>query len=105
MSIERRRAPRVPLIASVEVNEPQTNARLKARISELSLVGCYLDTTNFLPVGTEVRLQITHSDTTVTALGVIAHCKPNMGMGIRFTDVQLDQHEKLDKWLVALVRG
>jgi hypothetical protein len=104
MAPERRRAPRVPLIASAEVVEPQTNARLKARISDLSLVGCYLDTTNCLPVGTEVRLHITHSDTTATALGVITHCLPNMGMGIRITDVQLDQHEKLDRWRAALVR-
>jgi hypothetical protein len=52
------------------------------------------------------RGQIAHrpKDTTFTALGVIAHCQPNMGMGVRFTDVQLDQHKILDKWLEALVR-
>ena len=60
--------------------------------------------TNTLPVGTEVRLHIAHNDTTFTALGVIAHRQPNMGMGIRFMDVQLDQHEILKKWLEALVR-
>jgi hypothetical protein len=49
-------------------------------------------------------LHIAHNDTTFTALGVIAHCQPNMGMGVRFTDVQLDQHKILDKWLEALVR-
>jgi hypothetical protein len=86
------------------VIELQTNARLKTRISDLSVVGCYLDMTNTLPVGTEVRLQIIHNDVTFTALGVIAHCQPNMGMGVRFTDVQLEQHKILDKWLEALVR-
>jgi PilZ domain len=101
---ERRRAPRCPLIASAEVIELTTNTHLRARISDLSFVGCYVDTTNFLPSGTEVRLHIAHKDTTFTALGVIAHCQPNMGMGVRFTDVQLDQHKILDKWLAALVR-
>jgi PilZ domain len=104
MAQERRRAPRCTLIASAEVIELQTNTHLRARISDLSLVGCYLDMTNTLPVGTEVRLHIAHNDTTFTALGVIAHRQPNMGMGIRFTDVQLDQHEILKKWLEALVR-
>ena len=104
MACERRRAPRYPLIASAEVIELRTNTRLKARISDLSLVGSYLDMTNTLPVGTEVRLNIDHEGATFTALGVIAHCQPNMGMGIRFTDLQLDQHEILDKWLTALVR-
>ena len=103
MAHERRRAPRCPLIASVEVIALATDRHLRARISELSLTGCYLDTTNVLPVGTEVRLCISHHDTTFTALGVVASCQPNMGMGVRFTDVQLDQHAILDKWLAELV--
>jgi len=104
MTPERRRAPRCPLIASAEVIELQTNTRLRARISDLSLVGCYLDTTNPLPVGTEVSLNISHNDATVAALGVVTHSQANMGMGIRFTDVQLDQNEILDGWLAAMLR-
>ena len=104
MTHEKRRAPRYSLIASVEVVELQNETHLRARISDLSLVGCYLDTTNSLPVGTEVRVQIVHNEASFTALGVIAYCHPNMGMGVRFTDVQSDQHEMLDGWLAALVR-
>lgn len=47
-------------------------------------------------------MQILHHD---AALGVIVNSAQNMGMGIRFTDVQLDQHEVLEGWLAALVRG
>jgi len=101
MAHERRRAPRFPLIASAEVIELQTNTRLRARISDLSLVGCYLDMTNPLPAGAEVTLNISHDEATLTALGVVAHSQPNMGMGIRFRDVQLDQHEVLKKSLEA----
>ena len=103
MAHERRRAPRSSIIASAGVIESKDGTNLRARISDLSLVGCYLDTTNPLPVGTEIRLNITHSDTNFTALGVVAHCQSNMGMGIRFTDVQLDQHAILDRWLAELV--
>ncbi|MGH9738787.1 MAG: PilZ domain-containing protein [Candidatus Acidiferrales bacterium] len=104
MAHERRRAPRCPLIASVEVIAPQSDAHIRARISDLSLVGCYLDTINTLPVGTEVRLNIAHNDATFSALGVVAHSQPNMGIGVRFTDVQLDQHAILERWLADLVR-
>jgi hypothetical protein len=103
MTHERRRAPRYPLIASVEVTEVTTDMHLKARISDLSLTGCYLDTTNFLPMGTEVRLCISHHDATFTALGVVTSCQANMGMGVRFMDVQLDQHAILNKWLAESV--
>lgn len=105
MTIERRRAPRQQLIASAEVIELQTNTRLKARTLDMSLVGCYLDVASPLPAGTEVTVQIAHEDGIFTALGFIAHCEDNLGMGIRFADVQLDQHEILEGWLAALVRG
>ena len=104
MTTEQRRASRQPLIASAEVIELQTNTRLKARTLDMSLVGCYLDMTNPLPIGTEVRVQILHNDAAFSALGVIVNCVQNMGMGIRFTDVQLDQHQILEGWLAAQVR-
>lgn len=104
MTIERRRAPRQPLIASAEVIELQTNTRLKARTLDLSLVGCYLDIANVLPVGTEVKVQILHDDGAFTALGVVVNYAQSLGTRIRFTDVPLDQNEILEGWLAALVR-
>ena len=49
-------------------------------------------------------MHIFHEDANFTAFGVVIHCQPNMGMGVRFTNVQLDQHEMREKWLAALVR-
>jgi len=52
----------------------------------------------------EVRLNISHNDAVFTALGIVVSCQPNLGMGVKFTDVPLDQHALLDKWLTELVR-
>ncbi len=98
----KRRATRYPLIAAVEIVELQSNARMRARTSDVSLIGCYVDTVNPLPAGTEVRVQLTHQDTIFTALGVVAHLQQNMGMGVRFTEVELDQQAVLEKWLAGL---
>lgn len=56
MKQENRRAPRHPLIASAELIDIRTDARLKVRTSDVSTVGCYLDTMSTLPEDTEVRL-------------------------------------------------
>ena len=98
MANERRRAPRYPLIAAAEIIEPRTNLRLRGRTADLSLVGCYVELRNALPVGTEIKVQIIHNDVIFAALGVIAWRQPNT-IRIKFTDVQLDQHEILEKWL------
>lgn len=105
MAHERRRAPRCPLIASAGVIDPESDTHLRARLSDLSLVGCYLEIAKPLPACTEVRLNIAHRDATFTADGVIARCVPGMGIGIRFTDVPLDQHKILEQWLAELVRN
>ena len=55
MANERRRAPRYPLIATAEIIEPQTNLRLRGRTADLSLVGCYVEMRNALPVHTAIR--------------------------------------------------
>jgi hypothetical protein len=55
---ERREAPRHPFIASAEETDLASGARLPARVSELSLNGCYLDTLNLFPKGTRIRLVI-----------------------------------------------
>lgn len=99
MTQENRRAPRRPLIASAELIDVRTDARLKARTSDVSTVGCYLDTMSTLPVDTEVQLKITHNEATVTVLGIIANSQSHMGMGIRFVDVSLDDLQLLQTWL------
>lgn len=104
MTQENRRAPRRALIASAELIDIRTNARFKVRTSDVSIVGCYLDTMSTLPAGTEVRLTISHNDTMVTMLGIIANSQSNMGMGVRFTDVSLDDRKILEAWLAALAR-
>jgi hypothetical protein len=99
MTEERRRALRHPLIASAEIIELLTDTHIQARTSDLSLVGCYFDMLNPLPLGTSVKLRITHEATTFTALGTVTHSEPNMGMGIGFTHVEPDQLKVLEQWL------
>ena len=105
MTPENRRAPRSPLIASAELVDVQTGARLKARTSDVSTVGCYLDTMTTLPEGTEVRLKISHNEAMVNVLGIVANSLANMGMGISFTEVSLEDQKTVETWLAAVACG
>ncbi len=99
MTTELRRALRYPIVTSVEVRELDTGIRVHARTSDLSIVGCYVDTLNPLPAGTGVELQITHDSETVTIGGVVAYCKNNLGMGIEFDSVRRNQLKVLRRWI------
>lgn len=99
MAIELRRAPRYPIVASVEIRELRSNIRVRARTSDLSTMGCYVDTLNPLLAGTEVELRISNNDETMTVQGAVAYCKANMGMGIEFVELKGNQLKLIQKWL------
>lgn len=102
MQSERRRAPRYRIIADAEVNEIATNTWLGAKTSDLSAGGCFLDMLNPSPEGSEIRVRISHENSTFTALGKVVFVFPNMGMGVMFTSVEADQQAVLQKWLAEL---
>lgn len=96
---ERRAVSRYPFIASAEETDLDSGARLSARVSELSLKGCYLDTLNPFPKGTQIRLVILHGSSTFTVHATVIYPQPNMGMGVLFSAVEPEQLEVLTKWL------
>ena len=106
MDSERRRSPRYRFIADVEIIDAASDAQLKARTTDLSIGGCFLDMLNPSPKGTELRVTISHAGTTFTAVGRVAFVVPNMGMGVAFTNVDGNQFGILQKWLELMaVKG
>jgi hypothetical protein len=99
MSFERRRAPRYQLIAEAEITEPASRRSYKARTSDVSLVGCFMNTTNALPAGTKIQVRVTHCDHTFSTKAKVERCEPAMGIGISFDDLKGDQRALLQGWL------
>jgi len=100
MGADRRGTPRYRFIAEAEVIEILADTKLKARTSDLSIGGCFLDMLNPSPKGTEIQVRISHADATFTALGRVAFVVPNIGMGVAFTNVDGNQIAVLHRWLL-----
>ncbi len=103
--MERRKFPRYPFIADVEVIElkpPQI--RIRARISDLGRMGCYVDTITPCAAGAEVLVQIRKNERTFTARGVALYPSIGMGMGLRFTLIEPADVEVLVRWIMELSR-
>jgi hypothetical protein len=104
MSIERRRAPRYRLITTAEVSAEGSNATVNAKTSDVSLIGCFMNTTQSFPQGTKVKLKLQWNDSSFNSTGVVARLQP-MGMGISFENVKAEQAETLRQWLSIVSRG
>ena len=102
MTRDRRYATRYSFEAVAEIFELLTGVCWNARTSDLSIVGCYLETCNPLPIGTEVQLELTYKGQTFSTLGIVAHSRSSQGMGILFKATSSEQEEVLQKWLDQL---
>jgi len=98
VTAERRSAPRNAMVLAAEVIELPRGAKLSARTSDVSLTGCYIDTLNPVPQGSEVRVRITHGTETFVSLGRVVYVSYGLGMGIQFVNVEDGELAKLDRW-------
>ncbi len=100
MYVVERRSPRFPFIASAQVVETRTKARLVARTSDISREGIYLDMLNPLPTGTRLKINVTHQNKQLDAVGLVVHSELNVGMGVQFEEI--GQRAVIDAWLADL---
>jgi hypothetical protein len=96
--------PRFLFIAEAEVAELGDATGFVARIAELSSRGCYVDTVNPFPVGTELRVRIRYGCSTCELPGKVIYTHSGFGMGVLFGEIAAENRVILDAWLDELTR-
>jgi PilZ domain len=99
------RAPRYPFDAPAEVIIESSGARIPARVNELSLHGCYLDTSTPLTGHTAVLVKIFGPSEYFEAHSTVIYAHPLLGMGVAFRNVNLACQAVLHKWLLAAMQA
>jgi hypothetical protein len=103
---DRRGAPRYALILAAEVVELASGATLTARSSDVSRGGCYIDTLNPVPVGSQVKVQLRRGDAVFESTARVVYICPGLGMGLNWSaSVEPDKLALLDRWLAEAARN
>jgi hypothetical protein len=102
---ERRSTARFPFVADAELSETNSSTKLSARVSEISINGCYLDIINPLPVGTPVFVKIFTQSEFFETSATIVYAHPNLGIGLAFRSVSPHFLPTLQKWLLEALRA
>jgi PilZ domain len=100
---KKRAVRRCSFVASVEVTDVSSGARLSARTSELGMGGCYVDALNPFPAGTLITLRILRDKGAFEAKAKVAYSDAKFGMGVAFTEMARDQKAILEGWLAEIV--
>ena len=95
------RARRYSFVATVELTDTQSEAKIQERTSDLSLYGCRVETHKPFPTGAKVRIRIAHRSANFVALGRVSYTTEG-GMGIAFTQIEPNHQLILEKWVEEL---
>jgi c-di-GMP-binding flagellar brake protein YcgR len=98
MDNDRRRDSRVKMRVPVEFYTEGSESPLRSATSDLSVVGCYIETIFPFPLGTKLELKL-QLDDTVLALGTVVTSDPQVGNGIEFTRMLPEDMEQLKTFL------
>src|SRR5882672_9304486 len=86
-------------VAAVEVIAAESGTRIATRVRDLSQQGCYVDTSNALPLGTVTDIRITKGAQIFEALARVVYSRASKGMGLAFTAIEPEQRGIVETWL------
>jgi len=101
MQSDRPRARRYPFAASIEITGVNSEEKLRAQTTDLSLFGCRAKTGELLPKGTIISVRIVHAGKTFTTQGKVAFAGQS-SMGVTFTNIEPHQQSVLEDWISQL---
>jgi PilZ domain len=94
---ERRHFPRHACRIEAVVAIEGTSMDVPAKVTDLSMSGCYMEMLSPLPVETFVEVTLNPGDTILHVHGRVRSSQMGMGMGVAFTSVAPEDFEKLRK--------
>jgi|SRR5579864_4681916 len=103
--IDRRHAPRYPLVLRAEITDQLSSTKFTARTSDISRTGCYLDMLTPLPQGAKILVHLYNEEETFESAATVIYVSPGLGMGVAFAaNLEANQLVVLDRWLAAAAK-
>ena len=92
---DRRSHPRLKCRVTIEVHMEEGGVPLFANISDISLGGCYVETSTILSAGSKIKLGFSMDDPSLSADGVVARLDPGTGIAVQFREMNREGRERM----------
>jgi diguanylate cyclase (GGDEF)-like protein len=96
---DRRSHPRMKCRVTIELQTETLSTPLFANITDVSLGGCFVETSTILAPGTKIKLGFSMDDPSLTAEGVVARLDPGSGVAVQFREMNREGRERMFKIL------
>jgi diguanylate cyclase (GGDEF)-like protein len=96
---EKRVYPRLKCRVTIEMKTGPAATAVFANLTDVSLGGCYIETSNILTPGSQIKLGFSMDDQTLVADGVVARLNPGSGIAVQFREMNREGRERMFKIL------
>jgi diguanylate cyclase (GGDEF)-like protein/putative nucleotidyltransferase with HDIG domain len=96
---DRRLHPRLRCRVTVEMQTEAEVAPVFANLTDISMGGCYLETSTILAPGSKIKLGFSMDDSSLTNEGVVVRLDPGSGVAVQFREVNREGRERMFKIL------
>jgi diguanylate cyclase (GGDEF)-like protein/putative nucleotidyltransferase with HDIG domain len=92
---DRRSHPRLRCRVSIELQSAADQSTTYANVTDVSMGGCYVETSTILAPGSKLKLGFSMDDPTLFADGVVARLDPGTGIAIQFREMNREARERM----------
>jgi len=96
---DRRMHPRLKCRVTVEMQTAAAEAPVFANLTDISMGGCYLETSAILAPGSRIQLGFSMDDGALTHEGEVVRLDPGTGVAVQFREVNREGRERMFKIL------
>jgi diguanylate cyclase (GGDEF)-like protein len=96
---DRRSHPRMKCRVTIELQTQTGEIPMFANLTDISMGGCYVETSSILTAGSKINLRFSMDDANLKAEGVVARLDPGAGIAVQFREVNREGRERMFKIL------
>ena len=96
---DRRLHARMKCRVTIELHPETGDGQMLGNLTDLSMGGCYVETTAILTPGTKIKLVFSLDDGNLDAEGYVARMDPGSGIAVQFKELNREAKEKMGRIL------
>ena len=96
---DRRSHPRMKCRVTIELQTEAGGTPMFANLTDVSMGGCFVETSTIVPAGSKITLGFSMDDATLKAEGIVARLDPGSGIAVQFREMNREGRERMFKIL------
>jgi diguanylate cyclase (GGDEF)-like protein len=96
---DRRSHPRLKCRVTIEMQTEAGQVPVFANVTDVSLGGCFVETSTILAPGSKIKLNFSMDDATLSAEGVVLRLDPGTGVAVQFREMNREARDRMFKIL------